>query len=530
VSVIPGQPYSGAVSRPIDPGAKIRFLHVVLLVALALSVMVWGATAIAGVRGYELEKFISLAGFFGVACAFFVVSRVSAGFQDLFEIPVFMTLVAFVMFGAAPLGSFLDPGTLFPNLHGDTSLFYPALQIVILGMVAFWLGSALVRPRKPAPAVLDPRSLPGSAPHSLTLLLGVGLYLAVFVAKVYMLRSGMFAYLQSFDVTSAHRAQTQVWIVIEGFGLYALILSSIEAYRHPGDKFRALLFWMVFGSECFWGLISGVKGELLRNLLAVALVSSFARQKLRMRWFALAILGLIALYPLINQYRSIVGGKVSGSVTSVNAATEALRAAAAQTAGQERTAGHWAVSGWSASVSRVNMLQNVALLLAYQDRSYVLEGDERLWMIPFYPFVPRFVWPGKPIEDMGGRFTRLLGGGANSCTSPTIPGDLYVLHGGIPGVLVGMFLLGLAAQWLTNPVKLCPSKRNLFIYACMFFALANWEPDFFSYSTLLIRTFVIVQILALILYGPAPAPSRLGAKAVKKNHRDTEAKRTEIAN
>jgi len=508
VSVMPGQPYSATIKRPIDPGAKIWFLHVLLLVALALTATVWGATLVAGGTGYELEKFASLAGFFGVACAFFVVSRVSAGFQSLFEIPVFMTVVAFLMFGAAPLVCFLDPAALPPQLRGDTSLFHPALEIVIVGMVGFWLGSGIARSRKQAPAALDLGSLPGSAPRYVTLAFGGCLYLAGFAAKVYMLGSGWFSYVQSPVATRAHLAEVQVWIVIADLGFYALIVFIIEMYYHPADKVRAALFWTVLGSECFWGLISGMKRPVVENLLAVALVSSMAGRKLKIRWFALAILGLMAIYPLMNQYRFIVRPKATDSVTSLNVATEAMQGAASQAAGQGGTAGEWVKSGWSSSVNRANMLQQVALLKAYESRSYLLEGDERLWMIPFYPFVPRLLWPGKPVDDKGLRLTKLLGGGRFGSSAVTIPGDLYTLEYGIPGVLVGMFLVGLVVQWLTNPVKSCPSKRNLFIYCCIFFAAANWEPDFFGYSTVVIRTFVIIQIVALIIYGPPRAASR----------------------
>ncbi len=370
--------------------------------------------------------------------------------------------------------------------------------------------------------------------QTLTLALGACLYLAGFGAKVYRLRAGWFGYLQSLNATNAHLAEAQVWGVISDFGLYGLILFGIETYYHPGDKGRALLFWTVFASECFWGFISGVKSVLLFNLVAVALVSSLAGRKLRIRWIALVILILIAIYPLINKYRSVVRRTASDATTSVGAAAEAMRSAAGQATSEERSAAGWAASGWADSVSRVNMLQSVALLLYYQDRSYLLEGDERLWMIPFYPFVPRLLWGSKPAEDMGVRFTLLLGGNKTTCSSPTIPGDLYVLHHGLAGVLLGMLLVGLWAQWLTNPVKRCPSKRNLFIYACMFFALANWENDFFAYATGTIRAFVVVQIIASIIYGSprgaltrgiAARPGR--AAAVKKNHRDTEAQRIE---
>lgn len=189
-----------------------------------------------------------------------------------------------------------------------------------------------------------------------------------------MLRAGWFGYLQSLNGTNAHLPEVQVWIVIASFGFYALILFAIEAYCHPGDKVRAVLFWAVLASECFWGLISGMKSVLLFNLVAAALVSSMTGKKLKMRWFALVILGLIAIYPLINQYRSIVRRTVNDATTSVSAATEAMQGAAERGGRQERTAGHWLTSGWSSSLNRLDMLQNVALLLAYQDQSYLLEG------------------------------------------------------------------------------------------------------------------------------------------------------------
>jgi hypothetical protein len=488
------------------------FLHVLLLVALALALTVWGVTLVAGVKGHEMEQFITTVAFFGVACAFFVVSRAETGLQNLFEIPVFMTLMAFLMFGAAPLNSVFNPEALSPNLRGEISLLQPALQIVIVGMLAFWLGALIARPRKPAPAILDLASLPRAAPQMMTLVFGGLLSLAGLGARLYLLRSGMYSFLASFEVTHTRMAEVQFWGVIEGFGMFGLILFAIEAYYHPTDKVRAGLFWGLLVSECLWALISGTKRPLFNTVLAVALVSSFAKRKLRIRWLAPVILGFIAIYPLMINYRTIVRTKVNDSVTSVSAAAAAMRGAVGQAAVREETAGGWAAAGWIHAVSRLDMTQNVALLLAYQDRIYMLEGDCHLWMIPFYPFVPRFIWPGKPVQDFGGRFTRLMGGEYTNASSPTIPGELYALHGGFPGVLAGMFLVGLAMQWLTNPVKLCPSKRNLFIYACMFFAVANWENDFFAYSTGTIRSFVIINIIALIVFGPARTTSRFGAK------------------
>ncbi|MGQ9765707.1 MAG: hypothetical protein ACUVRI_12660 [Armatimonadota bacterium] len=65
----------------------------------------------------------------------------------------------------------------------------------------------------------------------------------------------------------------------------------------------------------------------------------------------------------------------------------------------------------------------------------------------FVWFVPRALWPGKPVASIGGWYaTTVLGwspGGGEAAV--TLPGDFY-LNFGIPGVLVGMFLYGLVLR------------------------------------------------------------------------------------
>jgi hypothetical protein len=522
MSVISGQAYSGTIRRPIEPVARISSLHLLLLVTLTLAIIVWGATLVSGARGNELWQYVAEAAFFIVACVFFVVTRLTGGFNGVFEIPVFMTLMAIVMFGLAPISCFVYPQTLSWNFHGDTSFFAPALEIVTVGMGAFWLGAVIVRTKKKAPPVADLASLPGSAPQMLTLVLAACIYIGAIGARIYMLRAGLFGYLQSYQATQSDLAQTQVWLVLEVFGFWAFVIFGIEAYFHPRDKFRAGLFWIVLASELYWGLLSGMKRPLFVTLTSVALLSSFAKGKLRIRWLVLVSLGFVAVYPLINSYRTMVHPKPTDfSVSNVGEASQAMQGAAMQSADQQRTAADWAASGLTSAMGRLDMTQEVALLLAYQDRAYLLQGDWQLWMIPFYPFIPRLIWPDKPVEDIGGRFTRLLTRGQDtiSCTSPTVMGDLYILHGGYPGMIAGMFLIGLITQWLTNPVLRCPSKRNLFIYACMFITLANWENDFFAFMTGSIRSFVIVQVLALTVYGLPHAPSRVGMFLGRAVHR-----------
>ncbi len=89
---------------------------------------------------------------------------------------------------------------------------------------------------------------------------------------------------------------------------------------------------------------------------------------------------------------------------------------------------------------------------------------------------------------------------ATSSMAITYPGDLYALYG-LPGIVLGMFLLGAVCQALTNTITRRLDKRRLFVYAAMFISVSHLETDAFSYLTSLIKTFVLLSVVALVIYG-----------------------------
>ena len=67
---------------------------------------------------------------------------------------------------------------------------------------------------------------------------------------------------------------------------------------------------------------------------------------------------------------------------------------------------------------------------------------------------------------------------------------------------MGMLLLGVLSEWLAGTVTGTPDKRHLFIYAAMFMSVSHLETDAFSYLTGLIKNFVILSVVAIVIYGP----------------------------
>ena len=123
-------------------------------------------------------------------------------------------------------------------------------------------------------------------------------------------------------------------------------------------------------------------------------------------------------------------------------------------------------------------------------RAEQLGGDEHWWMLPFYPFVPRFIWTSKPILNKGQRFSIATGSTASTSQAITIPGDLY-LEFGFLGLAIGMFLSGMLGQWLTNMIGGPLRKDSLVIYAGVF-----------DFVTGVLRIFFLVWVFVKVIYVP----------------------------
>jgi len=487
-------PAPQAESLPVTPA------HLLVLLFVSLAAVVWGAFLVLGARGVQFEQYLLLLGFFGLASALFIFSRVRENQIGVFYFPVFLTLLIFLRFGVAPVACFLDNRNLSSDFGGQYGYLLRGLEYVMIGMLAFWAGCALAARERGAegPEPAERIGKQARARYS-TLAWALVVYAGVFAINLYLLHAHLYAYVGTWKAYYANLSSLQVLGTVSSLGGVAVLaVVTIEKYSHPSDAPCWLLFWAILISEVAWGLASGMKALALQPFIIVAIISSLIERRFRKRWVAVALLGLVAVYPFSNNYRRLVRNE--GGLSSPAALVSTALQAVSQTQASAGSGSNRPPSGWEMSVKRLDMLTSVGLVLWLGPRARLLQGKERWWMVPYYPFIPRLIWPSKPVLDKGLRFSVATGSVATSSMAITYPGDLYALYG-LPGILLGMLLLGVVCQALTNTITGRPDKRRLFVYAAMFLSVSRLETDAFSYLTSLIKTFVMLSMVALVIYG-----------------------------
>jgi hypothetical protein len=493
-----------------EPATVVNALHVTILVSLSLAAIAWGEALIFGSEGVQLRLYLALLAFYAAASALFVMSSVRAGKLQVFEIPVFITVMFFLQFGLLPLRNFIDPAQMNRNLSANGQDLVRALSYCILGMLAFWGGCELVRRRHRGQAALGwgPPAVMLGSPRAGTLAAIVALYALSFGTKFYLLRNQLYSYTGSLDKYYANFASMQVLNYVIQFGTFALVAITIERYRDRCSPLWKALFVVILSSEVLWGMISGMKNLILQNFIAVALVSSVMQRRLNLRWLVFPVLGIILFFPVNTAYRDLLRGRRgSQAVTSVEGAGRATQMALQMATQQGANPGALWATGLANTLDRMDLLTNFAEVLALGPRASFVKGDEPWWMIPVYPFVPRLLWPSKPIELEADRFGIAIGA-RGSGTAITYQGSLYI-NFGLFGVPVGMFVLGLVTQWLTNRLNGPMQRQDLFVYAGVFLAGFLLESPVFSVWVGFIKMLAILYALGWAIYGPRRRPRKL---------------------
>lgn len=341
--------------------------------------------------------------------------------------------LGYLMFMVAPVFTLYPSGPI-EEMRGSVAIMHVLPHDVIggqlaalAGLVAFLVAYALPLGRRVGRALPAPSRQWSS---SVTILVGLAL-----------VALGWTVYLGNQFGLIPQRAGSGALGAIAGTTIFGIALLTL-AYLCLGARVALIALAMLVPVTMFFNFFTGSKSMFLAAPMMVGYAYVVVRRRIPISWIALGLTVIAVFYPVSEFYRQVI---LEGFTLSAVDVIGDPGAVFSQTA---RYAASFDLSEYMSEGIRMTSgrLEGLGVLSVI-----VRDTPERVpfqwgWTIGYIAlsYVPRLIWPGKPIITIGQWVTDHYGPGPSilSNTGPTWMGEFY-LNFGYPGVVLGMATLGL---------------------------------------------------------------------------------------
>ena len=222
---------------------------------------------------------------------------------------------------------------------------------------------------------------------------------------------------------------------------FGIALLTIIRLRYKSTP--ALLLLMVFLPPAMaYGFFLGSKTTALAPLAMVAFTHIVLTRRVRRIWLIGGLAAFVILYPIQMFQRQIVlAGRPFSAVELLSNPVRSFRLLSRFMASAE--AGQYVAEGIQATTNRVDALGIASVIMHDTPSRVPFQGGWSIGLI-FVSYIPRVIWPEKPVMTIGIWVTETYGPGAHivSHTGPSWIGELY-FNFGYTGIICGMLILGI---------------------------------------------------------------------------------------
>ena len=388
-----------------------------------------------------------------------------------------------------------------------------ALAVCFFALAAWLVGYAIGVPRLVMRGVSTTVNwaLPFNSTRLRTRNFALVLYGIGMTSRVVQILLGSYLYLS--DPTAAISSPSPVTQVLsQGSQLarYGLILAALDRYVLTRSFRSTVIFRSLLAVEIAFALISGVKGELVFTLIGVAVVAVWGGRRIPRSAIAGAIAAVLLLLPVNAAYRKIV--RFSGATITGTAAIQLFPTAVADVATSGDIPG-LVTEELGRAIGRYRQIDSVGLIMAKTPSLIPYRSRSDLVLSVAATFVPRAVWPGKPVLDTGYAFGReyyLIPEGAVTASAVTLPGDFY-RHGGLLPVVIGFILLGMVCVLVERTMLPNRDIRRIVLYLPVCILLLGLEDGAVSLAANLAHTFPVLLIVTRLAFADPWAKLGLGS-------------------
>jgi hypothetical protein len=372
----------------------------------------------------------------------------------------------------------------------------------LVGVVALWTGywSGL--------ADLIARGLASS--HSLRRLIRPGLSLNLTVAIVLVLvstgfrlltiRLGLYGYSASPERRELAEAYGQYLGMAGELGKVVLVAASLATFQGKISKWPMLALLV---TETVFGILSGFKSAVIVPSVIVGLCAYAVRGRLPAILLPTVVLGTFMAYAVIQPFREARFKEFEFDSTSLSSIVDTFVASRDSAYAQAEPDGPVAATTASFFV-RVSDVVTAANGIEFAERWQVLpEGSpaflKDILLSPLYSVVPRLLWEGKPINDVGVWYTQVVMGEGTTSSTAMYPVTFLNFAGGAVAVVLGFLVVGVIQSALFRGVA-AHSGAALFIAVCLIGSLGHIDSVYYSFFISLIRNLPLLFGLQWLLF------------------------------
>ena len=346
---------------------------------------------------------------------------------DLFEVIVPLSVLSFLYFGVGTMYLVVVPEAL--NYPALAPFLLPAQAVATLGFLCFLVGYAWFF-RKTAPSPVG-RFVPKSVLVYLvpTAIGAVGMSVHQFQSASMFNNQGISSTVSFF----------QQFAPLFFFGWFLAWYMAWSGRLRPRVAIPMLAAFSALAGMILYFAFGG-------KALAVTMLGmpAMAYYEVKRKFPAKSILVIVLLFvfvifPMYNTFRDI-----DRNLETTRRVDRTLDVARAWSSDKYLDASIFAF------LKRVTVVTSVAAIISDTGRWVDYRYGETLLLAPISVLIPRFLWPDKPNISLGREFgsTFRLKSAMDSETeiAPTMVGEFY-WNFGVPGVVVGMWLLGMGYRW-----------------------------------------------------------------------------------
>ena len=309
------------------------------------------------------------------------------------------------------------------------------------------------------------------------------------LAIIYIQLKGFSGY--NSDIKYTEGFYSFIKAIIGAFNPIFLCFSSYVVVTKRVKYNYKLLFYFLLTTQVANGLFSGMKETAIIPILIYFVFYLKSGKTISKATMIIGLFSLIILYPLNNNYRSMLNSGHFDNYSSYQVYGLAL-------SNVIETNSFLELYGTSVKQysSRGDMFTYLNHSIQNKNNWTYFKNMNRYLLMPIYPFIPRFLWESKPRSDEGREYYNIITGRKTNSVTVSSIGWSYLEGGIIPVILIFMFL-GYFLNIFNNNNNNGLKSLTIWVIVLLLVIKPEWDP-FFA-ITGFIQSLILLNILLKLL-------------------------------